>query len=97
MTSEEAWTDKKIDLRHLRVFGSRAFVHIPKQQRTKCDSKSKEMVFVGYCEDSKAYKLMNRRNPLCKIQKAKDVFIETEETELDNESLETIQPDINLI
>lgn len=74
MTPEEAWTDMKVDLSHLRVF-----VHIPKQQRTKWVSKSKEIIMVSYCEDSKAYRLMDRKNPTSKIQKARDiVFIETE-------------------
>lgn len=59
MTPEEAWTGK--NLKYLRVFGSKAHVHVPKQLRTKWDSKSKEMIFVGYCEDSKAYRLMDKK------------------------------------
>lgn len=60
-TPEKAWTGKKVDLSHLRVFGSRTFVHISKQKRTKWDLKSKEMIFVGYHEDSKAYRLNRSR------------------------------------
>jgi transposase InsO family protein len=30
MVPEEAWTGRTVSLRHLRVFGSRAFAHIPK-------------------------------------------------------------------
>lgn len=97
MTSEEAWTGRKVNLKHLRVFGSRAYVHIPKQLRTKWDSKSKEMIFVGFCEDSKAYRLMDKNNPLGKIQKARDVvFIETKETQSNSESLEESTSDTNL-
>lgn len=82
MTTEEAQTGKKINLEHLRVFGSRGFVHVSKQKRTKWDPKSKEMIFVGYCENSKAYRLMDRRNPLSQIQKARDVvFLEVQDTE----------------
>lgn len=41
MTPVEAWTGKKPDLTHLRVFGCRAFAHQPKQERKKLDSKSR--------------------------------------------------------
>jgi len=57
MTPEEAWSGRKPDLRHLRIFGSKAHVHIPKALRHKWDKKSAECILVGYCEDSKAYRL----------------------------------------
>lgn len=57
MTPEEAWSGAKPSVNHLKVFGCRAFVHVPKEKRTKLDAKTKECVMVGYCEDSKAYRL----------------------------------------
>lgn len=59
MTPEEAWTGQKTDSMHLEVFGCKAYFHIPNQKRTKWDSKSKETVFVGYCEESKGYRLID--------------------------------------
>lgn len=71
MTPEEAWTGRKVDLSHLKVFGCRAFVHIPDEKRTKWDPKSKEFVFVGYCDESKGYRLVNPTNR--QLHKARDV------------------------
>lgn len=58
-TPEEVWSSKKPDLSHLRVFGSDAMVMVPKQKRRKWDSKSNKLKFVGYCEDTKGYRLID--------------------------------------
>lgn len=80
-TPYEMWSGKKVDLKHLRIFGCKAYVHIPKQHRTKLDPKTKECIFVGYCTNSKAYKLIEPEHPT-KIIKARDViFIEEEAAE----------------
>lgn len=42
---------------YLRVFGCRAFVHIPKDERSKLDSKTKECIFLSYENDKFGYKL----------------------------------------
>ncbi len=57
-TPQEAWTSRKPDVSHLRVFGCKAFVHIPYEKRRKLESESKPCVFLGYCEGTKAYRLM---------------------------------------
>jgi hypothetical protein len=57
-TPQEAWTDTKPDVSHLRVFGCKTFVHIPNEKRSKLEPKSIPCVFLGYCEKSKAYRLM---------------------------------------
>lgn len=77
VTPEEAWTGRKPDVKAFRIFGSKAMVHIPKQCRKKLDSKSKECIFVGYSEDSKAYRLYDPANR--SIVTSRDVvFFETE-------------------
>jgi len=43
MTPQETCSRKKLDVSHLKVFG-RAYVRIPKELRTKLDSKSKHHV-----------------------------------------------------
>lgn len=50
MTPEEAWTGKKIGLAHLRVFGCKAYAHVPKELRKKFDPKSKPHIMLGYNE-----------------------------------------------
>ena len=58
-TPFEIWTGQMPDYSHLKVFGSSAFVHIPKQFRTKLDEKSVKVVFVGYQGDSTNYRFYN--------------------------------------
>ncbi|MGH7240582.1 MAG: reverse transcriptase domain-containing protein, partial [Candidatus Saccharimonadales bacterium] len=57
MTPYEAWTGKKPSLAHLRVWGCKAYAHVPKETRTKLQPKAIECVFVGYSLESKAYRL----------------------------------------
>lgn len=76
-TPEELWTHKKPDLQNLRIFGCKAMVHVPKERRQKWDEKSKEMIFVGYCNDTKAYRVIDPDTH--KICKSRDVvFIEND-------------------
>src|SRR5690606_19654886 len=77
ITPEEAWCGLKPDVSHLKVFGCKAMTHVPKQKRLKWDSKSTECVFLGYCESSKAYRLLQLNSG--KLIKARDVvFFENE-------------------
>ena len=50
---------KKPFLSHLRVFGCNAFVHVPKEKRTKLDNKSERCIFIGYKDGLEGYKLWN--------------------------------------
>lgn len=56
-TPEEMWTGRKPNLKHLRIFGSNVMVHVPKVKRRKFDSKAVKGIFVGYCEDTKGYRV----------------------------------------
>jgi transposase InsO family protein len=56
-TPYELWIGQKPNLKHLRVFGSTAFVHIPKQMTTKLEPRSKKMLFVGYDGESSNYRV----------------------------------------
>ena len=38
--THEVWTGKKPSLEHIRVFGFDAYVHVPKENRSKLDKKS---------------------------------------------------------
>jgi hypothetical protein len=40
----EVWTGKKTFLEHLRVFGCDAYVHVPKENRSKMDKKKMKSV-----------------------------------------------------
>ena len=58
-TPHEVWCGKKPYLRHLRVFGCEAYVHVPKEKRTKLDYKEQKCIFVGYGNGIKGYKCWN--------------------------------------
>jgi len=74
-TPQEAWSGRKPDVSHLRIFGCKAFAHVPDEKRTKLESKSMLCVFLGYYEGTKAYRLMCVKTK--RIIKSRDVvFIE---------------------
>lgn len=83
-TPEEAWTGKKPDINHLRVFGSSAYVHIPREKREKWDAKSQEHLFVGYCTDSKGYRIINVETN--EIIKSRDVIFDENKLMTSNRS-----------
>lgn len=76
-TPEEIWTGKVPNLSHLKVFGCRAMVHVPKKNRKKFDAKSEEFIFVGYCEETKGFRLIHPTSK--KFTKSRDVvFLESQ-------------------
>ena len=54
---ERVWTNKEVSYSHLKVFGCRAFAHVPKEQRTKLDDKSIPCIFIGYGDEEFGYRL----------------------------------------
>lgn len=60
-TPEEKFTGKKVNVSHFKVFGCRAYALISK--RKKLDPKSKQYTFIGYCEETKGYRLVDLSNP----------------------------------
>lgn len=53
------WSDTVPDVSYFRVFGCRAFVHVPEAQRRKLEKKALELMFVGYEPGSKAWRFWN--------------------------------------
>lgn len=88
-TPFELWNNKKPNLSHIKIFGCNAYVFIPKETRKKFDDRSKMMKFVGYSEESKAYRLLDTST--CKIVISRNVtFLENMTSDIndENESLE---------
>lgn len=50
VTPFELWYGKKPYLGHLRVYGCKAWVHVPDVKRGKFDSKARKLTFIGYSE-----------------------------------------------
>jgi hypothetical protein len=57
MTPEEAFSGKKHNVEHLRIFGCPVYIHISKDKRKKLEPSRKKGIFVGYSESSKAYRI----------------------------------------
>jgi Reverse transcriptase (RNA-dependent DNA polymerase)/Integrase core domain len=54
-TPHEAWSGNSPDLNQFRIFGCKAYVHIPDEKWCKLDSKAVQWMFIGYVTDKKAY------------------------------------------
>lgn len=59
-TPFELWTGRKPKFDHIRVFGCDAYVHVPDVKRSKLDEKSIKLTFVGYSEEHKGYRFLDR-------------------------------------
>jgi transposase InsO family protein len=46
-TPHEVWTGKKPSLTHLRVFGCDAYVHVPKENKSKLEKRLKSVSLLG--------------------------------------------------
>ena len=53
---DRIWSNNEISYDHLRVFGCKTFVHIPKDERSKLDAKTRPCVFIGYGQDDLGYR-----------------------------------------
>lgn len=61
MTPYEMWTGKQPDIQHLRIFGCTAYVQLSEaQRRNKLDQRGVECIFMGYCPNMKAYRLLEK-------------------------------------
>ena len=58
-TPIEAWSGRKPTAKHLRVFGSICYAHIPPQKRSKLDAKAERGIFLGYDSQAKGYRIFN--------------------------------------
>ena len=61
------------NLSHLKVVGSRAWVHIPKKKRVKLDVRSWQGIFIGY-KGKNQYRVYNPRTG--KVHISRDLFVD---------------------
>lgn len=74
---EEVWLGKKPTVKHLRIFGSLSYIHIPDEKRRKLGDKSEAMILVGY-HPTGAYRFYS---PLTKkISISRDALINEKES-----------------
>ena len=58
-TPYEILFNTKPDVTNLRVFRCVSYVYVPDNKRTKLEAKSKKVIFVGYPDSTKGYKLFD--------------------------------------
>lgn len=74
---------KEVSYNHLRVFGCKAYVHIPNDERSKLDSKTRQCIFVGYGLDKFGYRFYDPVEK--KLIRSRDVVF------VENQTIEDIQ------
>ena len=58
-TPYEVWSNLKSKVTHFRIFGSRAWAHIPFEKRKALDLERTECNFVGYPDGVKGYRIID--------------------------------------
>ena len=74
MSAHELYFGTKTNLRHLRVFGSIAYVHVPKEKWKKLEAKAEKCILVGYSDEQKGYKYYNPRTK--QVRMSRDVVFD---------------------
>ena len=77
MTPQEAWSGDKPSVSHLKFFGCIAYAQVHETKRKKLDDCGEKCIFIGYSEESKAYKLYNSLTN--KVVVSRDVIFSEEE------------------
>ncbi|PKI43720.1 hypothetical protein CRG98_035882 [Punica granatum] len=86
---QQVWTGKKVSYKHLRVFGCRAFVHIPRDKRSKLDAKAKQYIFLGYAHEEFGYRFWDPDSK--KIIRSRDVVFFEDQTIEDLQKLKKVR------
>ena len=89
-TPYELWFSRKPDVKNLHVFGCEAYAHIHKEQRRKLDDKAEKLIFTGYSEESKAFRLLNKQTNVIKISRDVIFLDKIQEKEKDYETHDEI-------
>ena len=79
---EEAWSGRGPCITHMHVFGCVTYTIMPDEQRGKLDANVIKYLFLDYCEENKAYRLMYFKNKI--IIKNKDVVFVEDYTSVEN-------------
>ena len=75
---DKVWSGKDVSYDHLRTFGCKAFVHIPKDERSKLDAKTRQCVFLGYGQDEFGYRFYDPVEK--KLVRSRDVVFMEDQT-----------------
>jgi len=93
LISYEIWAGKKSNLVHIRIFGSKAFAHIPKNFQKKLDSKARKTLLMRHQRDSTNHKLYDPE--ISQIFMTRDVTF-NEKRSMVKAAIEEEDPGLNL-
>jgi len=80
---DNVWFGKNVSYDHLCVFWCKAFVHVPKDERSKLDMKTTQCIFIDYGRDEHGYKIYDAVKK--KLVRSRDVVF------LEDQTIEDIQ------
>ncbi|KAM1603730.1 hypothetical protein PS2_030305 [Malus domestica] len=80
---ERVWTSNDVAYSRLKVFGCKAFVHVPKEQRSKLDYKATPCIFLGYGGEDFGYRLWDPYQK--KFIRSRDVVFYEDQTIRDSD------------
>src|ERR1700723_741250 len=67
-TPHQMVTGRVLDISYLRIFGCKAYIHVPKKKRSnKFALQSTQLIFVGYEPHSKGYRLWDANTWTIKV------------------------------
>lgn len=93
-TPFEIWHGRKPSISHIRVFGSPCLMFIHRKLRTKLQPTSKRMVFLGYTNSTKVYRLMDPTTK--KVSHSAKVIFEEHEVHNWSTSPRECEPDATI-
>ncbi|RDX82832.1 hypothetical protein CR513_36333, partial [Mucuna pruriens] len=77
---DKIWFDKDVKYDHLRVFGCKTLMHVPKDERSKLDMKTRQCIFIEYGHDEYDYRMYDPVEK--KLVRSRDVqFMENQTIE----------------
>ena len=84
----ELWKGRKPNLSYFKVWGCLAYYRVPDPKRTKLGPRAFKSVFVGYAENSKAYRLLDLSSNT--IVESRDVEFFENKFSVDSENVENV-------
>ncbi|BFG32908.1 hypothetical protein CerSpe_191820 [Prunus speciosa] len=70
ITPFEAFSGRKPGVKHLRIFGSLCYIHVPSQKRHKLEETGEKGIFVGYGSCEKGYRVLNLRTQKVELSRS---------------------------
>ena len=85
--AQRVWIGKDVPYSHLKVFGCKGFMHVPKEQRLKLDDKATPCIFIGYGDEEFDYMLWDSEKK--KTVRRRDVVFH------EHESIEDMEKNVS--